>query len=152
MLGTRAKLAPSLIGAFSPMGLREGTGEKKNREERRLSILGQRPPSAAVDAAPRWSCAGGGVPLTPHQEKENTIIFFFLKSKNPALTIIKLKPNASLVISFSRHCQGRGGGDGAAREQRSRSRPALASRTPISWFSPPFFPVPQLVVSPRASP
>lgn len=46
--------------------------KKKNKEERRLSTLGQCLPSAAAaDAALRRSCAGWGVPLIPHQEKEN---------------------------------------------------------------------------------
>lgn len=55
--GTRVRVAPSLIGAFSPMGLKEGTGKKTNREGRHLSILGQRPQR---DAAPEWSRAGQG--------------------------------------------------------------------------------------------
>lgn len=48
------------LGLF-PDGFERGDWEeKKNREERHLSILGQRLPSAAADAAPHWSCAGWG--------------------------------------------------------------------------------------------
>lgn len=101
-----------------------------------------------------------GVPLIPHQEKEN-----FLKkkkkSKNPALTMIKFKQNTSLVISFSQHCQGWGeragcGGRVGCGRRGAAAAPAATSQRSLcksqySDFSL-LFPVPQVVASPCVSP